>query len=88
MQADIFQAEVIQLDNEQGPALGAAMLASVGCGWYPSLEVCAYQLINQAAVYEPNQPHAEVYADLFHLYQRIYTQTKDIHARLNQYRSI
>lgn len=29
MQADIFQAEVIQLENEQEPALGAAMLANL-----------------------------------------------------------
>ena len=88
MQADIFQAEVIQLDNEQGPALGAAMLAAVGCGWYPSLETCADQFIHQAAVYEPEQQHASIYADLFHLYQKIYTQTRDIHAGLEQYRSV
>lgn len=88
MQADIFQAEVIQLDNEQGPALGAAMLAAVGCGWYTSLETCANQFIHQAAVYEPEQQHASIYADLFHLYQKIYTQTRDIHAGLEQYRSV
>lgn len=88
MQADIFQAEVIQLENEQGPALGAAMLAAVGCGWYPSLETCADQFIHQAAVYEPEQQHASIYADLFHLYQKIYTQTRDIHAGLEQYRSV
>ncbi|MFS3913646.1 xylulokinase [Bacillus australimaris] len=88
MQADIFQAEVIQLDNEQGPALGAAMLAAVGCGWYPSLDACADQLIHQTAIYEPEQQHANVYADLFPLYQRIYTQTRDIHAGLEPYRSV
>ncbi|WP_345807688.1 xylulokinase [Bacillus pumilus] len=88
MQADIFQAEVIQLENEQGPALGAAMLAAVGCGWYPSLETCADQFIHQAAVYEPEQQHASIYADLFHLYQKIYIQTRDIHAGLEQYRSV
>ncbi|MGG1698177.1 xylulokinase [Bacillus zhangzhouensis] len=88
MQADIFQAEVIQLKNEQGPALGAAMLAAVGCGWYPSLEACADQFIHQAAVYEPNQQRVDVYAHLFRLYQSIYTKTRDIHVDLKQYRSI
>ncbi|WP_345808542.1 xylulokinase [Bacillus pumilus] len=88
MQADIFQAEVIQLDNEQGPALGAAILAAVGCGWYPSLEACANQFIHQAAVYEPEQQLASIYDDLFHLYQKVYTQTRDIHAGLEQYRSV
>ncbi|MGX9291522.1 xylulokinase [Bacillus sp. A015] len=88
MQADIFQAAVIQLENEQGPALGAAMLAAVGCGWYPSLEACADQFIHQAAVYEPSQQRVDVYAHLFRLYQSIYTKTRDIHVGLKQYRSI
>lgn len=88
MQADIFQAEVIQLENEQGPALGAAMLAGVGSGWYPSLEACADQFIHQAAVYEPNQQRVDVYAHLFRLYQSIYTKTRDIQVGLKQYRSI
>lgn len=64
------------------------MLTAVGCGWYPSLEACADQFIHQAAVYEPEQQHASIYADLFHLYQKIYTQTRDIHAGLEQYRSV
>ena len=88
MQADIFQAEVIQLENEQGPALGAAMLAAVGSGWYPSLEACADQFIHQAALYEPNQQRVDVYAHLFRLYQSIYTKTRDIQVGLKQYRSI
>ncbi|PCK21193.1 xylulokinase [Bacillus pumilus] len=88
MQADIFQTEVIQLENEQGPALGAAMLAAVGCGWYQSLEACADQFIHQAAVFAPNQQHVDVYDHLFRLYQSIYTSTRDIHAGLEPYRSI
>ncbi|MGG4477996.1 xylulokinase [Bacillus altitudinis] len=86
MQADIFQAKVIQLENEQGPALGAAMLAAVGCGWYESLEACADQFIHQAAIFTPNQQHVDVYDHLFRLYQSIYTHTRDIHAGLAQYR--
>lgn len=88
MQADIFQAEVIQLENEQGPALGAAMLAAVGCGWFPSLEACAVQFIHQGAVFSPNQQHVDVYEDLFRLYQSIYVRTRDIHVDLEPYRSI
>ncbi|OLP63017.1 Xylulose kinase [Bacillus pumilus] len=87
MQADIFQAEVIQLENEQGPALGAAMLAAVGCGWFQSLETCADQFIHQATVYKPNQQHVDIYDHLFRLYQRIYTRTRDIHVELEHYRS-
>jgi xylulokinase len=38
MQADIFNATVVRLENEQGPGMGAAMLAAYGCGWFDSLE--------------------------------------------------
>ncbi|MBD3858483.1 xylulokinase [Bacillus sp. 28A-2] len=87
MQADIFQTKVIQLEHEQGPALGAAMLAAVGSGWHSSLEACADQFIHRAGVYEPHQQHVDIYAHLFCLYQSIYTKTRDIHAGLKQYRS-
>lgn len=41
MQADIFNADIIKLESEQGPALGAAMLAAYGSGWFESLQACA-----------------------------------------------
>ncbi len=34
IQADIFNAKIIKLSTEQGPALGAAILAAYGAGWY------------------------------------------------------
>ncbi|MCG4841023.1 FGGY-family carbohydrate kinase, partial [[Ruminococcus] torques] len=37
MQADIFNKKVVALTNEQGPGLGAAMIAAVGLGWFESL---------------------------------------------------
>ncbi|MFS0656230.1 xylulokinase [Bacillus sp. 179-C3.3 HS] len=86
MQADIFQAEIIQLEHEQGPALGAAMLAAVGCGWFESLEDCAMRFIHPVGAYSPNEQHVDRYADLFRLYQSIYAKTKDIHADLSRFR--
>src|SRR5699024_9699099 len=41
MQADIFQAKVVELRSEQGPGMGAAMLAAYGCGWFASIKECA-----------------------------------------------
>ena len=41
MQADVFNAEIVKLESEQGPAMGAAMLATYGRGWFPSLQDCA-----------------------------------------------
>ncbi|WP_421102889.1 xylulokinase, partial [Sporosarcina psychrophila] len=36
MQADIFDADIVRLKSEQGPGMGAAMLAAYGCGWFDS----------------------------------------------------
>lgn len=40
MQADIFNAKIVKLSNEQGPGMGAAMLAAYGCGWFETLREC------------------------------------------------
>ena len=34
MQADIFDVKIEKEANEQGPGMGAAMLAAYGCGWF------------------------------------------------------
>jgi xylulokinase len=87
MQADIFRANVVSLENEQGPGLGAAMLAAVGCGWYPSLDACATIFVKHAQTYTPNSAAAERYESLFRIYQQAYSQTKDINHSLYTFRN-
>lgn len=86
MQADIFNATVVSLENEQGPGLGAAMLAAYGCGWFESLEACANQFVKHADSYEPNPQAVETYAALFRVYQQVYTQTKAMNDQLAAFR--
>lgn len=76
MQADIFNTRVIKLENEQGPAMGAAMLAAFGSGWFESLEECAEQFIREAAAFYPKAQNVQKYKTLFDLYKNIYTHTK------------
>lgn len=38
MQADIFDTPVVTLSTEQGPGMGAAMIAAVGTGWFSNFE--------------------------------------------------
>lgn len=86
MQADIFNATVVSLENEQGPGLGAAMLAAYGCGWFPSLEACADQFVKHADSYEPKAEAVEQYAKLFRIYQQVYAQTKEMNEQLAPFR--
>ena len=41
MIANIMNLKVDIVENEEGPALGGAMLAAVGCGEYPDVETAA-----------------------------------------------
>ncbi len=87
MQADIFGATVVALENEQGPGMGAVMLAAYGSGWFDSLETCAAQFVKYGAVYEPQPEAAEVYARLFPVYQQVYSQTRSLNEELRSFRS-
>lgn len=86
MQADIFNAKIVKLASEQGPGMGAAMLAAYGCGWFSSLDECADEFLEEVKVYEPNQENVETYHQLFAVYQEIYGQTKELNAKLKSFR--
>lgn len=78
MQADIFNAKVVTLETEQGPAIGAAMLAAVGAGWYASVADCAAEWVHFKEEYLPNAETAEKYQLLHKKYQEIYPTTKSL----------
>ncbi|MEC0368727.1 xylulokinase [Paenibacillus chibensis] len=86
MQADIFNAEIVKLESEQGPALGGAMLAAYGCGWFTSLAQCAEAFIRPAKTYAPNREQADAYTELFEIYQNVYGQTRGLNERLAAFR--
>ncbi|WP_150273448.1 xylulokinase [Paenibacillus tepidiphilus] len=86
MQADIFNASIVKLESEQGPAMGAAMLAAYGSGWFASLGECAEAFIRPAEVFKPNAEQAAVYDGLFSIYQEVYGQTRGLNDKLAAYR--
>ncbi|CAM4322481.1 xylulokinase [Paenibacillus tarimensis] len=86
MQADIFDARVVALENEQGPGLGAAMLAAYGAGWFASLEECAGKFVKHAAAYTPNPDTVETYKKLFSIYRDVYSSTQELNSRLAAFR--
>jgi xylulokinase len=86
MQADIFRANVVSLENEQGPGLGAAMLAAVGSGWFPTLDECGEVFVKHTRTYRPNEAASERYEQLFRIYQQVYGQTKGINHSLHAFR--
>lgn len=86
IQADIFDAKIIKLTSEQGPAMGAAMLAAYGCGWFNSLNDCAKVFLKEEKEFLPNKENVEKYKELFKLYQSVYDQTAGINRELMKFR--
>lgn len=86
IQADIFNATVVKLKSEQGPAVGAAMLAAYGCNWFSSLKECAEVFTVTGKEYEPITENVETYQALFRLYKQIYHQTKELNDGLMEFR--
>lgn len=86
IQADIFNAKIVKLASEQGPAVGAAMLAAYGSGWFESLKECGEKFTKEEKVFEPIQENVEKYKTLFSLYKKVYHQTADINHQLYDFR--
>ncbi len=86
MQADIFGKEVVSLRNEQGPAMGAAIIAAAGCGWFESLQEAAAVFVQNDVSVMPDPEKTKRYEQIFALYQQVYTQTKDITKQLAAFR--
>ncbi|GAX05353.1 xylulose kinase [Secundilactobacillus pentosiphilus] len=86
IQADIFNKKVVSLTNEQGPGMGAAMIAAVGLGWFKNFQECAEKFVHFGKTYLPNPDNAKKYDQLHQIYAQVYDQTKGISQQLLAYR--
>ncbi|WP_096439657.1 xylulokinase [Alteribacter populi] len=86
IQADIFNAKIVKLASEQGPAVGAAMLAAYGLGWFNSIEECAAVFTSQEETYEPIPDNVKKYNEYYRIYKRIYSQTRELNESLSELR--
>ncbi|MDQ0189387.1 xylulokinase [Alicyclobacillus cycloheptanicus] len=86
IQADIFNSEVVRLHSEQGPAFGAAMIAAVGCEWYPTLEACARVFLKEKTSVHPIPENVRTYQALYHIYREIYESTRRMNEKLQPFR--
>lgn len=86
IQANIFDKKVTTLVNEQGPGLGAAMLAATGLGWYHTVEDAANAIIKFGQTYYPDPEAVANYAQIYAIYQKIYSATREVSHDLLTYR--
>lgn len=70
--ADILQKEITVVENDQAPALGAAILGAVAANAYTSFsEAIEIMACKKAITYEPNNEYEQIYNELFNIYQSL-----------------
>ncbi|MDR7240203.1 xylulokinase [Neobacillus drentensis] len=82
IQADVFNARVVKLQNEQGPGMGAAMIAAAGLSWFSSLQECAEVFIKADKIYEPKPENVQRYKEFYQVYKDVYPHTVAINHQL------
>lgn len=76
--ANVMNLKVDVIESEEGPALGGAMLAAVGCGAYPSVEAIARKLVKVVETIEPEPELAAKYEERYQEFRRIYPTVKEL----------
>lgn len=82
MLADLYGCEVRTVKQEEGPALGAAILAGAACGIYPSVEEACSRLISEKSSTAPQKAEAELYTGYHRLYRKLYRSLREDYKEL------
>lgn len=82
MLADLYECEVKTVHQTEGPALGVAILAGVGCGLYESVEKACESMISADKSTSPLKERSEIYRKYHELYQELYQNLKESYKKL------
>lgn len=77
MLADLYNCSVKTTASKEGPALGAAILASVGAGLYDSVPDACAEIVRADKVQAPTAENVPEYEKYYQLYQDIYPALKE-----------
>ena len=81
MIANIMNLKVDVVENEEGPALGGAMLAAVGCGEYPDVETAAAKIVKVVDTVEPDEELTAKYEERYQQFRKIYPTVKCLYEK-------
>jgi xylulokinase len=70
--ADVFDSELVTVNTTEGAAYGAALLAGVGDGCWPSVDAACEATIRITGKVEPNSEAARRYEDVYSIYRGLY----------------
>lgn len=82
--ANVMNLKVDVIESEEGPALGGAMLAAVGCGEYKNVEEAATTLIKVVDTVEPTPELVAKYEERYQKFKQLYPAMKGLFQELEK----
>lgn len=80
--ANVLNLQVDILSVEEGPALGAAMLAAVGCGVYQDVKAAADAIVKVSRTITPDEALVLSYDDRYQVFKQLYPSLKEVYQQL------
>lgn len=77
--ANVLNLKIDILEAEEGPSLGAAILAAVACGEYKDIREATERIIKIADTVEQDQETVEKYENRYEVFKKIYPECKGIY---------
>ena len=77
IQADVYGQPVSTLEADEGAAFGAALIAGVGIGAWPSVETAVGETVNISENVEPNLDDSAVLETSYQRFKSLYPALKD-----------
>ncbi|MDP8219010.1 MAG: FGGY family carbohydrate kinase [Candidatus Theseobacter exili] len=78
IKADILQIPVTTCEVEEAAALGAAVLAAVGSGYFASIEEGCKHFVRFNETFEPDKNKANIYDDCYNNYVKLYERVENL----------
>lgn len=83
MMSDMYSLDTVSIENEEGPALGVAILASVACGIYEDVKQACDELVKIKDRISPIKENYEKYMKYYNIYENMYPILKDSFKQLS-----
>ena len=76
--ANVMNLKVDVLEVEEGPSMGGAMLAAVGCGAYPDVETVGKKMAHVVDTVEPEEELVAKYEEKYQKFKKLYPSLKPL----------
>ena len=76
--ANVMNLKVDVPENEEGPSMGGAMLAAVGCGAYPDVETICKKMVKVVDTEEPDPELVAKYEEKYQKFRKLYPTMKEL----------